>query len=172
MQPADNVTRALLAAILVCLAILVGRAQSGEAPAEPEASAVRFEVRPVAMKRGAPLLLRTDTATGEAWSMGAMDAGRWDALREGSAGIPSPGASAPGRYSIRAVVQRRGSPTLVRSDHATGRVWRKGSTNAGPWVLVPNPESPAAPAAAVPQAPETDLEADSDTAEPAEATTP
>jgi hypothetical protein len=86
--------------------------------------------------------------------MGLMGEGRWEPLAEGPDGVPSPGATAPGRYSIRPISQKRGAPTLVRSDHLTGRVWRKGSKSDGPWVLVPNPgeeepaEEPAEEAAA------------------------
>jgi hypothetical protein len=140
----DNLTRALLAGILACLLILIFQGRSsgpadsvlaaGDAPI-----AERFNIRPVQLQRGPPLLLRYDTATGQAWRMGLMDAGRWEALTEGTDGVPSPGATAPGRYSIRPVAQKRGAPTLLRSDDLTGRLWRRGSTSEGPWVLVPNP---------------------------------
>ena len=140
----DNLTRALLAGILACLLILLGRGFAAEDPAA-SASPERFTVRPVKLQRGPQMLLREDTATGEAWRMGLMDAGRWQPLPEGPDGVPSPGASAPGRYSIRPVSQKRGAPTLVRSDHLSGRTWRKGTKGDGPWILVPNPgeEAPA-----------------------------
>ncbi len=80
-------------------------------------------------------------------------------LAEGSDGVPSPGATRPGRYVVRAISQTRGAPTLVRSDRLTGRIWRKGSKNEGPWVLVPSPgeaasaEAPAEAAAGEAAAP-------------------
>jgi hypothetical protein len=142
---ADHAARALLAAILVCLLILLGQSWSrGSAARDASAtapSAKRFIVRPYAASdRGPPILLRSDTATGQIWQMGLMDAGRWEPLSEGPDGVPSPGATKPGRYHVRAIAQRRGAPTLLRSDQLTGRIWRKGSKNKGPWVLVPNPE--------------------------------
>ena len=140
----DNLTRALLAGILVCLLILLGqgfgRGSAADDPAAASPSPERFTVRTIKLQRGLPLLLRSDTATGQIWRMGLMDAGRWEPLSEGPDGVPSPGATAPGRYVVRPVAQKRGAPTLVRSDQLTGRTWRKGSKNEGPWVLVPNPE--------------------------------
>jgi len=138
----DNATRALLAVILVCLLLLLGqgwsRGSARDAGAEAP-SAERFSLRVIRLQRGAPLLLRSDTATGQAWRMGLMDAGRWEPLAEGSDGIPSPGATRPGRYSIVPVSQQRGAPTLVRTDGVDGRTWRRASKGEGPWVLVPNP---------------------------------
>ena len=37
---------------------------------------------------------------------------------------------------MRAISQRRGPPTLLRVDSATGRSWRKGLTSGGPWVPI------------------------------------
>ena len=145
---ADNVSRVLLVLILGCLLILLGQGWSCGSAADDPAAAVspspeRFTIRPVTLKRGAPLLLRLDRATGQVWRMGVMDEGRWEPLVEGPDGVPSPGASAPGRYAVRSLGQRRGGPTLVRTDRFTGRAWRKGSTGNGPWVLIPNPEEEA-----------------------------
>jgi hypothetical protein len=157
MPRADNLSRALLGLILVCLVVLVLRGGAAPEPApsaSPEAVGVRshagrFEIRIVALKRNPPLVLRTDSATGETWRMGVMDRGEWEALREGPDGPPSAGEEEPGRYSVKAVAQTRGAPTLVRTDHHSGRIWRKGSTNGGAWVAVPNPgEEPPAPKAA------------------------
>jgi hypothetical protein len=152
---ADNVARALLALILVCLLFLLGRTWGGGSAADDESAVVsgspeRFIIRPVSMRRGSPLLLRVDTATGQVWQMGLMDEGRWGPLLEGPDGVPSPGATEPGRYSIRPVGQRRGGPTLVRTDAVTGRNWRKGSTSKGPWVLIPNPPGEASAGEAPP----------------------
>ena len=164
MPRADNLSRALLGLILICLVVLIVRdagdaATPMDAPDETTAAQVagpllRFEVRMIKLQRGAPVMLRTDTATGEAWRMGVLSAGEWELLREGTDGVPSAGAETPGRYSINAVSQRRGAPTLVRSDTATGRVWRKGSKSDGPWVAVPNPgEAPLVPKTVLPKAP-------------------
>ena len=116
------------------------RADAESEPVAAEAVDVgRFVVLSVPVKRGPGVLLRTDTATGQAWTMGAMEAPKWKPLREGAAGVPSAGSSASGRYTIMAVMQNRGAPTLVRTDGATGRIWRKGATSNGRWVAVPNP---------------------------------
>jgi len=155
----DNLARALLAGILVCLLLLLGQGWSrgsadGDLAAADSPIPERFSLRSVRLQRGPPVLLRSDTATGRVWRMGLMDAGRWEPLVEGSDGVPSPGATRPGRYVVRPFSQKRGAPTLVRSDLLTGRLWRKGSTSKAPWVLVPNPseeasaEEPAEAAAA------------------------
>jgi len=141
---ADNVSRGLLAAILVCFVLLVIEDRNpDESVSEPApAPAIeRFVVRPIAMRRGPPLLLRTDTATGEGWTMGLMARGVWEPLAEGAAGVPEPDGDVPGRFSIRAHKQTRGLPTLVRLDTVTGRTWRKGSKTPRPWVAVRNPGS-------------------------------
>jgi len=154
----DNLTRILLAAILVCLLVFLGQG-FGRGGATDDRAAdspipERFSVRTIRLQRGPPLLLRSDTATGQAWRMGLMDVGRWEPLAEGPDGIPSPGATRAGRYSITPVSQQRGAPTLVRSDSVDGRTWRRASKGGGPWVLIPNPsegapaQEPAAGAAA------------------------
>lgn len=142
---ADNVARILLVLILGCLLIPLGCDRSGGGAGDDPAAAAsptrdRFTLRTVSLRRDPPLLLRIDTATGQVWRMGLMDEGRWLPLIEGPDGVPSPGASRSGRYAVRAAGGRgRGGPTLLRTDRVTGRVWRKGSTNQGPWVLIPNP---------------------------------
>jgi hypothetical protein len=139
----DNLSRALLALILVCLLLLLlGLGRSGGSAAvapPPAASAKHFITHGVKLNRTPPRLIRMNTATGQAWEMGLLDRALWKPLPEGPEGVPSPDATEPGRYVFVAVSQPRGAPTLVRTDHATGRVWRKGSTSKGPWVLVPNP---------------------------------
>ncbi len=154
---ADHAARALLAGILVCLLILLGQGWvRGSAARESSAtapSAARFSVRSYTTKRGPPVLLSSDTATGQIWRMGLMDEGRWEPLVEGPDGVPSPDATKPGRYHVGAIAQRRGAPTLVRSDQLSGRTWRKGSKNQGPWVLVPNPEEEVPEAALADEAP-------------------
>lgn len=152
---ADNITRALLGSILVCGLVIVGQGLgSGEAAMEPAAPApaedMRFEVTPVPRRNASVLLVRLDTVTGQTWEMGALDEGLWKSFAEGPEGVPSPDASEPGRYSLVAVGQRRGAPTLVRTDHRTGRIWRVATTNQGPWVPVPNPSGASAATAESP----------------------
>jgi hypothetical protein len=150
MPHSDNLSRALLALILVCLVVGILRGGGGAtcAPkAAPEVAAAgsavdRYSLRIIGLQRKPPQMLRTDTATGEAWTMGILDAGPWKPLPEGPEGVPAAGADTPGRYAIIAVKLSRGAPNLVRTDHQTGRVWRKGSMNDGPWVAVPNPGEP------------------------------
>ena len=160
MPHSDNLSRGLLAAILLCLVVGVFRDGGGansEADTASEAAELqtqdeRYAFEVVELQRKPSLILRVDTATGEAWTMGVLSRGRWDALREGPEGVPSAGAEEAGRYEIRAVQSRRGAPNLVRADLQTGRIWRKGSTSVGAWVAVPNPgEEP--PAAAKPVVP-------------------
>jgi hypothetical protein len=148
MPHADNLSRVLLALILLCLAVVILRdgggssCSPGDRPAEAAALRThgeRFATRIIGLQRKPPLMLRTDSATGEAWMMGVQGPGRWEALREGPEGAPSAGAEEAGRYEIVAVNLRRGAPNLVRTDLRTGRVWRKGATNGGSWVAVPNP---------------------------------
>jgi len=145
----DNVTRVLLAAILALLvAQWVGAgAGGGEASKKSAAAATsaqdRYQIRPVTLRRGPPLLIRLDTATGQAWSMGLMDKGQWLPIREDAAGVPAPDATRPGRFEVRAHTQSRGAPTLVRLDSQTGQAWRTGSVDRRPWVPIPNPEAAA-----------------------------
>jgi len=165
MPHADNLSRALLALILLCLVVGVLRDDGGAsgAPGDaPEAAALqtpaeRYTIGIIGLNRKPPLMLRTDTATGQAWIMGVLGRGPWEALREAPEGVPSAGADEPGRYEVYSVKLRRGAPNLVRVDHLTGRIWRKGSTNGGAWVAVPNPgEQPPVPDAGA------DADADAD----------
>ena len=169
-----------LAVASLSLALLLGQGCDGTRPKagagpEPAGAATadvgRFDVRSVALKRGPGLLLRLDTATGQAWTMGVMDAAKWQPTREGADGVPTPDGNVSGRYTIKAIKASRGAPTLVRTDQATGRIWRK-PANKGQWVAVPNPDpsitEPAAddePAGAAPS--ESDAEAEDSTAEAA-----
>lgn len=71
----DPVARVLLAAILACLAVLVARDLAGDAP-----RGGRYSV--VGVRAGAPLLIRTDTATGRVWKLSLRDSDAWVAFRE------------------------------------------------------------------------------------------
>lgn len=145
----DHLVRTLGVPILACLAFLVACDVSGRSAAEAQApdGSGRFEISAARGEKGPGTLLRLDTATGRVWGMGVLDEGLWKPYAEGPDGVPSPGAVAPGRYSLRAFSQRRAGATLVRVDSATGRVWRTPARNDGVWVLIPQPgEEPAAPA--------------------------
>ena len=74
---ADRLTRALLLAILACLLFLVARdLRRGEAG--------RFSVMP--LRAGSPVLVRTDTATGESWRLDLRAGGeRWVRIADGEA---------------------------------------------------------------------------------------
>lgn len=72
MQP-DSVTRALLALILICLVILIvqGVSEGGFQPGWG-----RYSV--TGMRAGAPVLIRTDTVTGQVWKLELRGGGdRW-----------------------------------------------------------------------------------------------
>jgi len=147
---ADNLSRALLALMLACLAFLVARDVTGRAAAgDPDAAmAGRFAISAVRSEKDVGRLLRIDSATGQVWEMGVVDEGPWKAYAEGPDGTPSPGALAKGRYELQAFTQRRAGTTLVRTDSATGRVWRTPAKNDGIWVLISEPAEASAAAAA------------------------
>jgi len=175
MPHADNLSRALLALILLCLVVGILRGDGGSSPAAtgnaPEVAArssggERYILRVIGLQRKPPLMLRTDTATGEAWMMGVQGPGVWKALREGPDGVPAAGAVAAGRFEIYAVKLRRGAPNLVRVDHLTGRIWRTGSTSGGAWVAVPNPGEPSPAAAGSSRPPPAAADDDIDSAAP------
>lgn len=110
----------------------------GEASAGSDSQVGRYEVRSLAMRRGPPLLLRTDTATGRSWRKGLMEDGAWLEFRETPGEEPEGSGDEPGRYDFRSIVLRRGAPTLIRTDSVTGRTWRKGAVSGGPWVPIPD----------------------------------
>lgn len=75
---ADLITRALLAGILLCLALLVFQGTGGAGP-QPG----RFELEILSVRRGSPIVVRTDTATGRSWRLeGFPDAPRWIDMSE------------------------------------------------------------------------------------------
>ena len=150
---ADRVTRAPLGLIFVCLTalaaqVLGGCAEGGQASLGGPGQTERFSLEAYAVPGGSALLLRLDSATGQAWRMRLLAEGRWEPYAEGPEGVPSPGASRAGRYAIVSVQQRRGPATLVRTDSVSGRVWRVGAIGGGNWVPIPNPAK-AAPASEV-----------------------
>jgi hypothetical protein len=147
---ADNVTRTLLVSILSCLAFL-SACDGARCPADKATGAGigRFQISAVSAAPKEPgSMIRFDTATGKAWSMGVLAAGRWKPFAEGVDGVPSADAVTPGRYSISAFSQPRSGATLLRTDSVTGRVWRTPAKNDGVWVLIPQPGGEPAAAAA------------------------
>lgn len=122
------------AVLVAALLALTGCPQQKANPVEPDGVG-RFSVERVPLKRDS-ILIRTDTATGQAWSMRLLGQGIWQPYTEGKEGVPSPDGVLVGRYSIKAHSQRRGAPNLVRLDSVTGRIWRTGSMGGGYWVPV------------------------------------
>ena len=96
----DRLTRGLLLAIFACLLFLIVRdVRRGDAG--------RFSVTP--LRVGSPVLVRTDTATGESWRLDLRAGGdHWVPIRDGEVpvwsqtspddamGAPAPDGSAPG----------------------------------------------------------------------------
>lgn len=75
----DGVTKVLLAAILLCLVLLVGQQLTGisRASAPAAASKGRYDVQLANMRKGGPLLIRADLETGVVWRKGLMSDGPW-----------------------------------------------------------------------------------------------
>jgi hypothetical protein len=103
-MPTDTTTRLLLAGILACLIVLIVQGLGSEAqPGGPlqAGGAGRYDV--FSTRAGAPVLIRTDTATGRVWKLelrGGRD--RWVELIEpddepagARAGAPAPAQPAP-----------------------------------------------------------------------------
>jgi len=113
---ANNVLRTLLALILAGLPFLTA-CDGVRSPASgaSDTGIGRFEISAArAADKGPGTMIRFDTATGQAWEMGVLAAGPWKPYAEGPDGTPSPGAAAPGRYSLLAFNQPRAGATLVR----------------------------------------------------------
>ena len=145
MHP-HRISRSALALLAASLLALAGCPVEGTRPAGSDQLG-RYTIERIPLKRDS-LMVRADTATGQAWHMRTLGEGLWIAYSEARDGIPSPDGAVSGRYLIRAFSQRRGAPTLVRVDTLTGRTWRTGSLGAGPWVAIPNPGEEIDPGAA------------------------
>lgn len=82
-MPSDSVTRVLLATILLCLVILVVQGFGDDGGLDTGWG--RYQV--TGMRAGAPVLIRTDTVTGEVWKLELRGGGdRWVAFHEPETG--------------------------------------------------------------------------------------
>jgi hypothetical protein len=137
----DRLTRGLLLAILACLLFLVARdLRRGEAG--------RFSVLP--MRAGSPVIVRTDTATGESWRLDLRAGGeRWEPIADGEVPSwaqrsPDDGADAPTSDSPAAGTGAAGGPlasdeikalaNAILGDELTPdiRIWAVGQLAATP----------------------------------------
>jgi hypothetical protein len=117
MQP-DSVARVLLTLILVCLVIVIVQGMSDR---ESQPGSGRYSV--TGMRAGAPVLIRTDTLTGQVWKLELRGGGdKWVPFTEPddeparSAGLES--ASEPTRKAgdEREIVEPPASPPPTRPD--------------------------------------------------------
>lgn len=158
------VTRILLGLILLLVVVLVGLDQSDRgAPTEGVVAQVpgeRFELLVSRSRELGPSYVRFDTATGKAWRMAASGVGPW--VQVGEHGAESGQGSeslAAGRYTMELVRSSFG-PVLIRTDTATGLVWKlplpdgeewlvlgeeTDAAGSGPAVRAGSPEDPALP---------------------------
>jgi hypothetical protein len=119
MQP-DSVTRALLALILVCLVILIAQGVSDRG-FQPGWG--RYSV--TGMRAGAPVLIRTDTVTGQVWKLELRGGGdKWVAFTEPDAepvqSAARESASSQTRKAVvdREIVEPPASPSPAPPDRA------------------------------------------------------
>jgi hypothetical protein len=106
---ADSYTKVVLALILVCLAwLLLGgtERERGAAADGSETALGRYEFVLFPLRRGRSLLVRHDTATGEAWGMlrWGGDNGEWIDISEvrppaGAEAAPAAGGAGGGEES-------------------------------------------------------------------------
>jgi hypothetical protein len=105
MQP-DSATRILLALILVCLVILIVQGFTGGAE---RANVGRYDV--TGMRVGGPVLVRTDTATGQTWKLELRGGGNtWQEFREPDASATAPAPAAPSSPSFDEPDEERSDP--------------------------------------------------------------
>jgi hypothetical protein len=87
----DGVTKVLLAAIVLCLLLLIAQqfnagAQSGAAAsAEP-----RYHVMTANMRKGGAMLIRSDLNTGTVWRKSLVGDGPWVVVDEETRGSDAP----------------------------------------------------------------------------------
>jgi hypothetical protein len=100
---ADSVTRILLSLILVCLVVLVARSFGGDRGLE--AGWGRYSV--TGMRAGSPILIRSDTVSGQVWKLELRGGGdRWipfaepDASASAREASPAPSATETSEVEI------------------------------------------------------------------------
>jgi len=87
VQP-DPAVRILLAAILVCLAILIVQGFSGPRAQGSGEGTGRYSV--TGIRAGGPMLVRTDSVTGKMWKLDLRsEPGTWVEFREDGAAAPA-----------------------------------------------------------------------------------
>ncbi len=87
---ANTYTKIVLSLILGCLVLLVGRGFQGG----PGGDVGRYEFVMHKLRRGGPLLVRHDSATGESWGLRGFGGPvpRWGLIHEADAeGVPEDG---------------------------------------------------------------------------------
>ncbi len=92
----DLVTRVLLGAIVLCLLLLIGQRNLQSGPAEGALSQQpRFQVQIQGMRKGGPLLVKTDLMSGTVWRKSLIGDGPWVTVDAESRGEGSPADAAP-----------------------------------------------------------------------------
>ncbi len=89
MMDANTYTKIVLSLILGCLVLLVGRGLGGS-----DGDVGRYEFVMHKLRRGGPLLVRHDSATGESWGLRGFGGRvpRWGLIHEADAeGVPEDG---------------------------------------------------------------------------------
>ena len=156
----DSTTRLLLAGILVALIVLIVRSFAAGAPVVPGAAPARVSAEDpewgryqiTSTRAGAPMLLRTDTKTGQVWKLELRGGGVWQSFAEPTEGGPED----PGWARYQVIGTRAGTPMLIRIDTVTGQAWQLALRGGdGTWHPFEEPERGAATAAR-PSAPEPD----------------
>ncbi len=91
---ANAYTKMVLSLILVCLVLLVAGGFQGE----PDAEVGRYQFVLHKLRRGGPLLLRHDTATGEGWGLRGYGGSTplWVPIHEANAVPDAEDGRAPG----------------------------------------------------------------------------
>ena len=79
----DLITRVLLAAIVLCQLLLIGQhAMDSGSSASAQAPEPRYHVQVSGMRKGGPLLVRTDRVTGTVWRKSLSGDGPWVVVDE------------------------------------------------------------------------------------------
>ncbi len=121
MQP-DSATRALLALILLCLTVLVVRdlRRDGSSDGAHAPGWGRYQV--TGMRAGAPVLIRTDTVTGQVWKLELRGGGnRWRPFLEPEAAGEASAATGSARATEREIVEPPGGLEAARAELEAAR---------------------------------------------------
>jgi hypothetical protein len=136
---ADFYPKVVLALVLVCLLVLLGRGREGAPSDEPaglEMATGRYEFVAFPFRRGRTLLVRHDTATGEVWGLRRWggDEAFWVDMTEvrlhetEEKVVPEAAAApAPSPEGEPAPAEREAAPTSESSQAAPGDETSRGS---------------------------------------------